>query len=71
MRKMGNKSSPLQLDLLFCEFSKIEINNYLKNYEIIKCVGSGGFSKVYLVRGFGKLMAMKVILKDYILQNNK
>jgi serine/threonine protein kinase len=34
-------------------------------------VGSGGFSKVYLVRAFGKLMAMKVINKEYIISNDK
>jgi hypothetical protein len=34
-------------------------------------VGSGGFSKVFLVRGFGRLMAMKVINKEYILSNDK
>ena len=41
------------------------------NFEIVKCVGSGGFSKVFLVRGFGRLMAMKVINKEYILSNDK
>lgn len=34
-------------------------------------MGSGGFSKVYLVRGFGRLMAMKVINKEFILSNDK
>lgn len=54
--------------------SKIKIDkkgNYLASFEIIKCVGTGGFSKVYLARGFGKLVAMKVISKGFILENEK
>jgi len=42
-------------------------NNLLNNFEIIKCLGTGGFSRVYLVRGFGMLMAMKVINKNFII----
>lgn len=42
-------------------------NNLLNNFEIIKCLGTGGFSRVYLVRGFGMLMAMKVINKKFII----
>jgi len=34
-------------------------------------VGSGGFSKVFLVRGFGKLMAMKIINKEFIISHDK
>ena len=41
-------------------------NNFLINFQIIKCVGTGGFSKVYLVRGYGKIMALKVINKSFI-----
>lgn len=41
----------------------------LKNLQIIKCVGTGGFSRVYLVRGYGELMALKVINKEFIVEN--
>jgi serine/threonine protein kinase len=41
----------------------------LRNFEIIKCVGTGGFSRVYLCRGYGQLMALKVINKDFIVEN--
>ena len=50
--------------------SKIKImknDNLLVNLQIIKCIGTGGFSKVYLVRGYGKIMALKVINKDFII----
>ena len=43
----------------------------LNNFEIIKCVGTGGFSKVYLCRGYGRLMALKVIDKNFIIENEK
>lgn len=43
----------------------------LGSFEIIRCVGTGGFSRVYLGRGWGKLMALKVINKGYILENEK
>lgn len=53
---------------------KIKIDckgSLLNNFEIIKCLGTGGFSRVYLVRGFGMLMAMKVINKNFIIDNEK
>jgi serine/threonine protein kinase len=61
----------VELEITCCSYEEIQSNNYFRNFEIIKCVGSGGFSKVYMVRGFGKLMAMKVINKEYILSNDK
>lgn len=57
---MGNVG---EFEVSCCEYPEVEQENYLRNFDIIKCVGSGGFSKVFLVRGFGKLMAMKVINK--------
>lgn len=45
--------------------------NYLSSLDIIKCLGTGGFSKVYLTRGYGRLMAMKVINKHFIIENEK
>lgn len=43
----------------------------LKDFDIIKCLGSGGFSTVYLVRGNfnGKYYAMKVIDKSFIIES--
>lgn len=47
---------------------KIDKKGYfLNSLEIIKCVGTGGFSRVYLCRGYGKLMALKVINKSFII----
>ena len=45
----------------------------LDNFEIIKLIGSGGFSKVYLCRfkKDGNFYAMKVIDKDVIVKNKK
>ena len=42
-------------------------------FEIIKLIGSGGFSKVYLCRfkKDGTFYAMKVIEKDVIVKNKK
>jgi serum/glucocorticoid-regulated kinase 2 len=45
--------------------------NFLGNLEIIKCLGSGGFSKVYFARGYGKLMAIKIINKNFMIENEK
>lgn len=59
--KQGKGRTELQVSC--CEYAEVERDNYLRNFEILKCVGSGGFSKVFLVRGFGRLMAMKVINK--------
>lgn len=39
--------------------------------EIIKCVGSGGFSKVFLGRVYGVMMAIKMVDKDFILKTAK
>lgn len=45
----------------------------LQSFHILKCIGVGGFSKVYLVRfkQDGKFYAMKVINKEFIVQNKK
>ena len=45
----------------------------LNDFEIIKMVGSGGFSKVFLCRfkRDGQFYAMKVIDKDVIVKNKK
>lgn len=41
----------------------------LADFEIVKCLGSGGFSNVFLVRGNfnNKYYAMKLIDKGFIL----
>jgi len=52
---------------LFGEKIKIDRKGaQLNNFQIIKCIGTGGFSKVYLGRAYGKLMALKVINKAFI-----
>lgn len=40
---------------------------------MLKCLAIGGFSKVYLVRSLkdGQFYAMKVMLKQFILENEK
>ncbi|CAD8058949.1 unnamed protein product [Paramecium primaurelia] len=45
----------------------------LKDFEFIRCIGVGGFSKVYLVREkkTGQFYAMKLIEKKPIMQQNK
>ena len=45
----------------------------LESFEIIKLIGSGGFSKVYLSRfkKDGQFYAMKVIDKEVIVKNKK
>jgi hypothetical protein len=43
----------------------------LSSLEIIKCIGSGGFSKVFLARAYGILMAVKVIPKEIVVDSGK
>ncbi|EAR98079.1 Serine/Threonine kinase domain protein (macronuclear) [Tetrahymena thermophila SB210] len=45
----------------------------LKDFHFIKCVGMGGFSRVYLVqkKDNGKMYALKLIEKKFILTNKK
>jgi serine/threonine protein kinase len=45
----------------------------LNSFEIIQAIGSGGFSTVYLCRfkETGGYYAMKVIDKEFIVQNQK
>lgn len=45
----------------------------MKNFEIIKQIGSGGFSKVFLVksRSNGQFYAMKLIDKEMVIKNKK
>lgn len=43
------------------------------DFDIVKCLGSGGFSTVFLVRGNfnGKYYAMKVIDKKFIMETQR
>jgi serum/glucocorticoid-regulated kinase 2 len=45
----------------------------LKDFIFVKCIGVGGFSRVYLVKkkSNGKFFAMKLIDKEFILKNKK
>lgn len=51
--------------------SQSEIN--IQSFEIIRAIGSGGFSTVYLVRfkADGKFYAMKVLSKSFISKHKK
>lgn len=53
------------------KLNRLAIGFNLKIFEIIKCIGSGGFSKVFLARAYGIMMAIKVIQKELITQNSK
>ena len=48
---------------------KIKINDF----KLIKCLGSGGFSTVYLGKGLfdNKYYALKLINKDFILETDR
>lgn len=48
-------------------------NILLSDFDIIKCLGSGGFSTVFLVRGNfnAKYYAMKVIDKKFIMDTDR
>lgn len=67
VRELGVK----RLELLGVKLKIDRRGNFLNNLEVIKCLGTGGFSKVYLARGYGRLMAMKVINKHFIIENEK
>ena len=45
----------------------------LKDFIFLKCIGVGGFSRVYLVKkkSTGKFFAMKLIDKEFIIKNKK
>ncbi|CAD8101305.1 unnamed protein product [Paramecium primaurelia] len=45
----------------------------LKDFVFVKCIGVGGFSRVYMVKkkSNGRFYAMKLIDKEFILQNKK
>lgn len=45
----------------------------LCDFDIIKCLGSGGFSSVFLARGNfnNKYYAMKLIEKSFILESER
>ncbi|CAK95177.1 unnamed protein product (macronuclear) [Paramecium tetraurelia] len=48
-------------------------SNSFDDFTLIKCIGVGGFSRVYLVRQKrnGQFFAMKIIDKSFIIKNNK
>ena len=45
----------------------------LSHFDLLKCIGVGGFSRVYLTRkkDTGKIYAMKLIDKEFIRKNKK
>jgi serum/glucocorticoid-regulated kinase 2 len=46
-------------------------DNSLKRFNVIRCIGSGGFSKVFLAEVNGVYVALKVIDKEFLIQNDK
>ncbi|CAD8082549.1 unnamed protein product [Paramecium primaurelia] len=70
----GCQIKPLVIEPIFEIENDIQISKVsLKDFEFIKCIGMGGFSKVYLVKEIktGKYFAMKLIEKGPIIQQNK
>jgi serum/glucocorticoid-regulated kinase 2 len=45
----------------------------LRDFNLIKCIGLGGFSRVYLVqkKDTAKMYALKLIDKNFIIKNKK
>ena len=65
----NGKVSEIPTDAITLRLRKlttVNLGHSLKIFEIIKCIGSGGFSKVFLARAYGMLMAIKVIPKKII-----
>jgi hypothetical protein len=46
-------------------------DNSLKRFNILKCIGAGGFSKVFLAEVYGTFVALKVIDKHSLLEDSK
>jgi len=68
------KVKELKTKRIEIEVCRIKVDGgkrWLRMFEIIKCVGTGGFSRVYLCRAYGQLFALKVINKDFIVENEK
>ena len=65
------KELTIQKIRLDCHRITIASGLNLQAIEIIKCVGSGGFSKVFLGRVYGIMMAIKVVDKQFILKTAK
>lgn len=55
----------LNLNKIYLTVHSVEVFDKisLKCVEVLKCVGSGGFSKVLLARVYGIMMAIKIIDK--------
>lgn len=58
---IGGLNSSIMKDIKLCDF------------DVIKCLGSGGFSTVFLVRGNfnNKYYAMKLIDKNFIIETER
>lgn len=61
----------LEVQPFFLEVGEGKVG--LRDFQILKCIGSGGFSKVYLVRWKqnGRFYAMKLVDKEFILKHRK
>lgn len=63
--------SPLFLDEADAGKSHEEVG--LESFHLIRCIGMGGFSRVYLAqkKDSGKMFALKLIDKKFIIDNKK
>lgn len=61
--------SPVFTTKTFSPGQKVSLNDF----KFIKCLGNGGFSTVYLVKGNfdSKYYAMKLINKEFILESER
>lgn len=46
-------------------------DNSLKRFNVIRCIGSGGFSRVFLAEVYGVYVALKVIDKEFLISSEK
>jgi len=62
-----------ELEVIYSEMENTRRITKLKDFEIIKVIGCGGFSKVFQVRKKDTAMiyAMKVIKKEFIVEKKK
>lgn len=67
---MNLRAKKLSLKTVFLRAQPF-VNNPLGNFRILKCIGAGGFSKVFLVEVYGVFMALKVIPKQLLAENDK
>lgn len=66
-----NHFHPLNIRVEAITIDRRTPENSLKRFNVIRCIGSGGFSRVFLAEVNGVYVALKVIDKDFLVQNEK